>query len=439
MSLCRHACLAAALLAAGSCRRQDAPASPAPAANGAAERPPRIVFVLLDTVRSDHLAPYGYARDTMPFLSQLAAKGVVFEKAWAPSSWTPSSMASIFTGLWVNQHGVLIGYRATRKALKEGADQIQLNRIPQALETLPEAMRAAGYRTYGAADNVNIGRPMGFARGFDRFMMKSHGAVRDRVAKWKAELARRGSYFLYLHYIEGHGPYREPAKPGKTQIETNVDLYDAALTLLDSELETHLEALSLTGPGSFVVITADHGEEFWDHGGTGHDNQVYEELLRVPLIVYAPGLLRPGRVATPVTTIDILPTLREVAKAPPSARDQGISLLKTLRGEVSGPRTFYPMRWWEPSDVRLAKKAVVRERYKYILNLPEGREELYDLETDPKERKNLAGELPQVASDLKQSLRSFEHKAETYPREFAETVRLTREQAEELKALGYVQ
>jgi arylsulfatase A-like enzyme len=438
LPLGRHACLCAALISA-SCREPAAPAAAPTPTPASSERPARIVFVLLDTVRADHLAPYGHARDTMPFLSQLAAKGVVFENVWAPSSWTPSSMASIFTGLWVNQHGVLIGYRATRKALKEGADQLQLNRIPKALPTLPEVMKGAGYRTYGAADNVNIGRPMGFARGFDRFMMRSHGAVRDRVAKWKDELARHGSYFLYLHYMEAHGPYREPAQAGRSQIDLNVDLYEKALALLDSELRSHLEALDLTGPGSFVVITADHGEEFWDHGGTGHDNQVYEELLRVPLIIYAPGLLQPGRVSTPVTTIDILPTLREVAQAPPSPRDQGVSLLKTLRGEVRGPRTFYPMRWWEPSDVRLAKKAVVRERYKYILSLPEGKEELYDLEADPKERKNLAGELPQVASELKQSLRAFEHKAETHPREFAETVRLTREKAEELKALGYVQ
>src|SRR5262245_11834417 len=192
----RHrSALVAALVVFASCRGQEKPSARASAPSGEGDRPARVVFVLLDTVRADHLAPYGCARDTMPFLSQLAAKGVVFEKAWAPSSWTPSSMASIFTGLWVNQHGVLIGYRATRKALKEGADQLQLNRIPKALPTLPEVMKGAGYRTYGAADNVNIGRPMGFARGFDRFMMKSHGAVRDRVAKWKDELARHGSYF----------------------------------------------------------------------------------------------------------------------------------------------------------------------------------------------------------------------------------------------------
>ena len=428
--------LVAALLALASCRRDE---TSVPRVSAGSSRPPRIVFVLLDTVRADHLAPYGYARDTMPFLTQLAAKGVVFEKTWAPSSWTPSSMASIFTGLWVNQHGVLIGFRATRKALKEGEDQIQLNRIPDAAETLPEAMKAAGYRTYGAADNVNIGKPMGFTRGFDKFTMRSYGAVRDRVQKWKDELKRRGSYFLYLHYIEAHGPYREPPRPGKTQLQVNVDLYDKALTLLDNELRSHLETLELTQPGSFVVITADHGEEFWDHGGTGHDNQVYEELLRVPLIVYAPGRLEPRRVATPVTTVDILPTLREVAEAPPSPHDQGISLLRTLRGEVKGPRTFFPMRWWEPSDVRKAKKAVVHERHKLILSLPEGTEELYDLEADPKERKNLAAEQPQIASDLKQRLRRFEREAPTYPREFAEAVSLSREKAEELKALGYVQ
>ena len=429
--------LVAVLVVVACCRRGETPAPRHAAGGGAGERPARIVFVLLDTVRADHLAPYGYARDTMPFLSQLAAKGVVFEKTWAPSSWTPSSMASIFTGLWVNQHGVLIGYRATRKALKEG-DRIQLNRIPQAAETLPEVMKQAGYRTFGVADNVNIGKPMGFTRGFDRFTMRTQGAVRDRVARWKGALARSSPYFLYLHYFDAHGPYRVQPRPGQTRLEVNLEAYDAALLSLDAELRSHFETLGLH-QGAFVIITADHGEEFWDHGGTGHDNQVYEELLRVPLILYAPGFLEPRRVDTPVSTIDILPTLREVAQAPPGSSDQGISLLRTLRGEAIGPRTFYPMRWWEPTDVRLAKKAVVRDRYKYILNLPQGTEELYDLKADPKERTNLAAAQPRIASDLKQRLRTFEHEAPTHPREFAEAVTLSREKAEELKALGYVQ
>ncbi|HET7294465.1 MAG TPA: sulfatase [Vicinamibacteria bacterium] len=425
-----------AMLATAACGTPAPPAARPPGKGG--ERPARIVFVLLDTVRADRLAPYGYAKDTMPFLSQLASKGVVFEKTWAPSSWTPSSMASIFTGLWVNQHGVLIGYRATRKALKEG-ESIQLNRIPRTAETLPEVMKKAGYRTYGVADNINIGKPMGFTRGFDRFTVRSQGAVKDRVAKWKGELRRRGSYFLYLHYMEGHGPFRDPARDGKTQLEVNTEAYEAALRLLDGELRSHFETLGLLEPGSFIVIAADHGEEFWDHGGTGHDNQLYEELLRVPLILYAPGLLEPARVKAPVTTVDILPTLREVARAAPSPADQGVSLLKTLRGEATRTRTFYPMRWWDPSDVRKVKKAVVRERYKFILNLPEGTEELYDLETDPEEKRNLETERREIASELKQALRRFEHEAATHPREFAENVRVSPAQAEELKALGYVQ
>ncbi|HET7293074.1 MAG TPA: sulfatase [Vicinamibacteria bacterium] len=431
---------AAALLLSAACTRAPERGDQPRASASRAEPQPDIVFFLLDTLRADHVPAYGYPKRTMPFLSRLAERGVVFERAWAPSSWTPTSMASIFTGLWANQHGVLTGFRATQRALREG-DTIELNRVPAAAELLPEVLKRAGYRTYGAADNINMGPAMGLTRGFDRFFGRPDGGVRGRVRGWKQELRPGGGpFFLYLHYMDAHGPFKTSPRSGQTEIDATIEAYDAALGSLDEKIRYTFGTLGLEKRENLVVLLlADHGEEFLEHGGTGHGIKLYEELLRVPLILYAPGRLEPRRVAQPVSTIDVLPTLRELAGVPRGQQDAGVSLLATLRGEVKETRSFFPMRFWKPSNVRLARKAVVHGRHKYIVEQPVNTEELYDLEADPGERRNLAASEPALVAELRERLRSFERSAPSYPREFASKVPITRDQAEELKALGYVQ
>ena len=417
-----------------------APERPGAAASPArADRRPDLVFFLLDTVRADHLPVYGYPKRTMPFLSRIAERSVVFERAWAPSSWTPTSMASIFTGLWANQHGVLTGFRATQRALREG-DTIELNRVPAAAELLPEVLKRAGYRTYGAADNINMGPAMGFTRGFDHFFGRPEGGVRGRVHDWKQEM-KQGSepFFLYLHYMDAHGPFKTNPGPGQTAIDATVEAYDGALTSLDEKIRFTFGTLGLEQRDAVVLVLADHGEEFLEHGGTGHGIKLYDELLRVPLILYAPERLEPRRVAQPVSSIDVLPTFRELAAAPRGERDVGVSLLATLRGEVKESRFFFPMRFWKPSNVRLARKAVIHGTHKYIVEQPVNKEELYDLEADPGEHKNLAASEPTLLAELRERLRLFERSAPAYPREFADKVPISPAQAEELKALGYVQ
>jgi arylsulfatase A-like enzyme len=432
------AALALMLSACAPAPERTGAASPAPPATRRDQRPDIVVF-LLDTVRADHLSIYGYPKRTMPFLSRIAERSVVFERAWSSSSWTPTAMASIFTGLWANQHGVLTGFRATQRALR-GGDAIELNRVPQAAEVLPEVLKRAGYRTYGAADNINMGAAMGFTRGFDQFYGRPEGGVRGRVREWKQELKQgAGPFFLYLHYMDAHGPFKTNPRPGQPDIDAAVEAYDAALTALDEKIRFTFGTLGLEGRRVVVLVLADHGEEFLEHGGTGHGLKLYNELLRVPLVLYAPGLLEPRRVPQPVSSIDVLPTLREVAGAAPGERDAGVSLLATLRGEVEEPRTFFPMRFWKPTNPRLARKAVIHGRHKYIVEQPADVEELYDLEADPGERRNLAASQPALVSELRERLRRFERSAPAYPREFASRVPISREQAEELKALGYVQ
>ncbi len=431
--------LAAAILALSPSLWSCGPADLAPAPSTAPR--PNIVFFLLDTVRADHLGVYGYPRETMPFLARLATRGLLFERAYAPSTWTAPSMASVFTGRWVHEHGVLSGLAATRSALKRG-ETVALNRIPQELETLPELLARAGYRTFGAADNFNIGEAMGFTRGFAEFSAKDQGGLRHGkvVSEWRQRLLAGGPYFLYLHHMAAHAPYRrrapwyDPATPPERR---EVAAYDSNLSFMDEKIREVFEALGLDS-NAVLIVTADHGEEFGDHGSAGHGNTLYEELLRVPLVLFGPGRVPVGRVAGPVSPIDILPTLRELLGLPPSAQDAGRSLLGSARDGVEPNRALFPMRWDEFAPTPVIRKAVVTERHKLILTLPEGREELYDLAADPGERHNLARERPALVAALRAELDKMERSTRVASREFAPALEISKQRAEELRALGYV-
>ncbi|HJS59096.1 MAG TPA: sulfatase [Vicinamibacteria bacterium] len=419
----------------GSAMR-EAPGAPATASR------PNIVLLVLDAVRADHLGIYGYERETMPFLAGRAAGGLVFERAYAPSSWTPSSMASIFTGVWPHQHGVRTGFAATRNALKRG-EAITLNRIPSRLLTLPAMLKRAGYRTFGASDNFNVGDAMGFTRGFDEFSAKDQGGLRrgEAVREWREALLGGAPYFLYLHYMAAHAPYHkrapwyDPNTPGHRQ---SVAAYDSNLSFLDERIR-ELHELLAWDERTLLVVTADHGEEFRDHGGAGHTNTLYQELLHVPLVVCWPGRVDPGRIRTPVSTIDLMPSLREAAGQPPDARDQGRSLFETARGGGDPARVVFAMRWDEVGKDRSTKKAVVTERHKLILTLPEARVELYDLIEDPREKSDLSRHKAPLVAALRRQLDELEARTAVAEREFSPAVSFTRENAEELKALGYVQ
>ncbi len=400
------------------------------------------MLLVLDAVRADHLGIYGYERETMPFLASRAAAGLVFERAYAPSSWTPTSLASVFTGLWAHQHGVRTGFAATRSALKHG-EAITLNRIPDALETLPVMLKRAGYRTFGASDNLNVGQAMGFTRGFDEFSSKEQGGLRHgrAVQEWGESLRRGSPYFLYLHYMAAHAPYRkrapwyDPATPAHRE---SVAAYDSNLSFLDERIR-ELHELLAWDVDTLLIVTADHGEEFRDHGGSGHTNTLYEELLRVPLVVCQPGRAGVGRIRTPVSTVDLMPTLREAAGAPSSEADQGRSLFDTARRGGDPSRAVFAMRWDEVGKERSEKKAVVTERHKLILTLPEGRTELYDLADDPQEKRDLSRKKAPLVSALRRQLDQLEARTAVAERAYAPAVPITRKRAEELKALGYVQ
>jgi arylsulfatase A-like enzyme len=404
-----------------------------------APRRPNVVVVLIDTLRADHLPTYGYPRATAPFVDSLAHDGVVFESAWSTSSWTAPATASLFTSLYPQEHGVVHGLD------REGADGRRLvNRIPEDVQTLAEMFKAAGYRTLGVSDNAHVSRETGFDQGFDVFESGT-GATAERLHKWvrdhREEMASHQPYFLYVHYVEPHEPYL-PREPWHSEFARDghahptharfVNAYDSEIRSLDDGLARLYRACGWADD-TVVIVTSDHGEEFGDHGGGGHAHSLYSEVLRVPLVVHGvPGAIA-RRVDEPVSLVDVLPTLRELAGGAFDPRAEGVSLLPILRGGTGGfdRPLFAHLVQFETGRVW---EATVAGEWKRI-RLSDGRRLLFNLADDPREATDLSESLPSVSAALDRRDRAFAARRKDAPAP-VETL-VSRETAESLRALGY--
>ncbi len=404
-----------------------------------------VAVIVVDTLRADRLPFYGADEETAPFLASLAEKSVVFESAWTSSSWTAPATASIFSGLYPRSHGVRTGlYRY--KELKGLNRPTRLNRLPPAAETLPQFFRSLGYRTFAIADNMNACERMGFARGFDRFHTSRYeggDAVNAKLDEWADEiLGGDDPWFVYLHYMDPHEPYhkREPWFD-ETDETARFAAYDSEIGYVDERIRRAFEQLGL-GEDAIVVLVSDHGEEFGDHGGTGHTG-LHGEVTRAMLLFHLPSRDGPSptrRVAGHVSVVDVLPTLRELFGAQADSRSDGRSLARTLLSptEAVAPRAIFSMRSKEgkrPSEMR----AVVEGRYRAISLKPPGRFQLFDIEQDPGEQKNIAADLPEVTNRMHTLLRAFESRRPTYKRSFADPSEPDPDEEAALERLGYVE
>ena len=404
-------------------------------------RPANIVLILVDTLRADHLPFHGYAAPTAPFLSRLAAGGVVFTAAQSTSAWTAPATASLFTSLHPFQHNVDTGFMVTQQ-MREIGQEIRLNRLPRDVPTLPEVMKSAGYTTFGITANVNIGELMGFARGFDRFRHFPEDVPATdlalRAKQWERRM-RAAPYFLYMHFLDPHAPYRENAPwyaPGADEAASRVAAYDSEIRLVDSVIEDLYRTLGWDRNTLFILV-ADHGEEFGDHGGRGHGQTLFTEMLHVPFLVHWPGRLAPRRVAEPVGLIDVLPTLRDLAGAPAEPRDEGRSLRHLLEGGPVDPerRSLFAHLLRRDQGGRLLHSAR-RGRWKYIEGTS-GEPMLFDLAQDPRETVNMVTASPTLAGHLRTNVREAVRSSSKFAGGQATTV-MDPATAETLRSLGYV-
>lgn len=405
-----------------------------------------VVLVVIDTLRADHLSCYGYDETTSPFLDEIASKGVLFERAYSASSWTAPGTASIHTSMYPFQHGVVTGFAATKKA-GESNPTITLNRIPDEAVTLAEVLSSSGYSTFAVTDNLNICREEGFDQGFDNFEPyndKTAEVINERLAEWKDEITEASPYFLYIHYNDPHAPYlrrQQWYSQRESKTRSRISDYDSEINYVDAKLRDIFELFEWERyRNTIVMITSDHGEEFYEHGESGHGSNLHVETIHVPLLIYSPGDLKAGlRIAEPVSTIDILPTLRDLAGLPADSDDEGVSLVPlTLEGESSrGERHIlsHLLRTREEWRSDLLSRSVIWNNWHYIADVPQD-ERLYDMSLDGKEKDNIIEESLTTARSMRQYLEEFEASCRKLPQASVQ-VPLTQQRIEELKSLGY--
>ncbi|HUE29421.1 MAG TPA: sulfatase, partial [Verrucomicrobiae bacterium] len=427
---------------------------------------PSVLVVLVDTLRADQLGCYGAAPSPSPVVDRLAAGGLVFEHAVAQSSWTMPSVATLFTGLHPRSHG-LIGPSAD--AAGAASDP---GFLADTLPTLAERAEAAGVTTVGVSGSPIVSRATNLARGFETFVefgwdrarndWPPAAAVNARFLAWLER--NRGLRFLaYLHYMDPHDPYtppaslRPPAPPGvrsaiaagqvdglarqvnapggsplaAVEVEHLRQLYDAEIRAWDAALGTLLDALAAHGlaDSTIVVLTADHGEEFQEHGRLKHRIHLYDELLHVPLVIAGPGI-RPGRVAEQAQGIDLFPT---VAALLGTAAPHGLPGHDLLAARPETPAISETLYGLMPDGTTTPIVSLRTAEWKLIHAPALGRYELYDLRRDPGEREDRFGNAAEGAA-LAARLAEWETTAPAPPRAEGSDPAL----GEKLRALGYV-
>lgn len=409
---------------------------------GAQDRP-NVVLIVADTLRADALEPWGAPEGTSPATARMASESVLFSRAYAQASWTRPSVATILTGQYPSQHG------ATHK----------MSILPDKTYTLAEALRSEGYWTAAFTTNINVTPVFNFQQGFDEFTylepafyfgatesatgLSAYKLLRLVRERWfadriyfqhyyqDAEVVNRAvhawleqnppePFFLFIHYMDPHDPYFEIPYNGHGVARVNDpdpaperaaelrELYLQDVRYLDDHLGPLWERLRALGllERSVVVFTADHGEEFQEHGGWWHGTTLYEEAIHVPLLIHRPREPWAGRkVPAVVRTVDIVPTILNAvgAEVPPTVAGR----------DLFGPDSENDPILYAEEDLEGNRLAAIRiGRWKLIEANPDNPRglqpiELYDLEADPGETRNLAGEEKRKVAELRARLESF--------------------------------
>lgn len=398
-------------------------------ATGRTSLPVGVVVITLDTVRADRLSPYGFMDVTLPALERLAREGAVFEHASTVAPMTLPAHTSLLTGLLPPNHGV-----------RDNADPP----LDDVHTTLAEILRGQGFDTAAFVASVVLGPERGLQQGFTHYdsvpanerqgpdaMQRRANEVMDHAIRW-IDSVGTNRFLLWTHLYDAHRPY-DPPQPFRSTY--GHDPYVGEIAFADSQIGRLLEALDQRKllDRVVLVVAGDHGESLGDHGERDHGVFVYQEVLRVPLMIRAAGL-KPRRVGEVARLTDVLPTVLELLGLP-SPRVDGVSLLELMNGNQGGPEldayseSLYPERLgWSPLY------ALRQGRFK-LIDAP--RPELYDLDVDPFEKQNIYDDRRSVAQGMTVHLNEIAKGRERSQRPLGETAVSPEVQAR-LAALGYV-
>ncbi|MCB9916366.1 MAG: sulfatase [Planctomycetes bacterium] len=431
-----------------------------------------VVLILIDTLRADRLSSYGYGVETSPSMDALAARGVRYDHAYSSSPWTIPSTASVLTGMSPPEHG--LGFTASYY-------------LADSITTLAETFQAAGFTTGGIATNPLISPSRNFTQGFESFEVTNWSKsfkVDEPIEAWlRANVDKQ--FFYYIHYTDPHYPYlvtdesraavgareepadllpnslanllpkwyADPSQPVQPLLDTNAyhsKLYDAQIMDVDRSIGRVLALLAELGvaDNTIVAVTSDHGEEFLDHGWSGHHAQLYDESVRVPLMLAGPGVPVGETAEVRVENRWLGGTLLRAVGVDVPAGFDGPDLLRGLDALAAAPPAVFQSnsQGWSANLAEHRahehgmQHAVLQDDWRLIWRNDNGRDvpemNLYDLSRDPGSLNDLSQEQPERVEALRMSIR---HWIDESSARRPELVPATAGTTELLKGIGYIQ
>jgi len=466
----------AGLAGVGIQAESGVPAPPHREVVSSTDRDINILLIVADALRADHLGCYGYPRETSPAIDALAREGVLFLNCYVQASWTKPSIASLLTSLYPSIHSAT----DTRHLLPESAD------------TLAEQLQESGYITYGLVNNPVVDSGFNFHQGYDFFddyqMMDKiyetalrelpySGTIKNilsgltgrqfdyfdrddirtslkRILPW-LDRYREQDLFMFLHFLDPHAPYSPPPPydriflpEGKDDVSRDIALYDGEIRFIDDQIKILFDRLKSWDlyDKTLIIFTSDHGEAFGEHGDFLHGHTIYQDQLKVPLIIKFPDGPAGRIIGQTVRSIDISPTILDYLGVKTDSKLEGVSLMSLLRkgDQAELAKTIYIEL--DNFNGRFSLRGVIRDnRWKLILTESsslrdiekDGPLELYDLEKDPGENENVLELKPETAGNLRELLLRYRNYSEEN-RLFAPQTELSGERMRQIRALGYM-
>jgi len=422
---------------------------------GTAADRPNVILIIIDTLRADHVGHHGYSRPTTPNLDEFAAQAFTFKNAITPAPWTSPAIASLFTA----QYPYVLGY---------DSDVVMLDNTALCLA---EVLRNNGYKTKGVISHIYVSAELGFDQGFESFdedNAQGHGHVSSPSVTDKGIAfieKHENEFFLFLHYFDPHCDYilhdgydyypeydgpltsgqpiqdlREKA-PGMSADDVRYleALYDSEISFTDQHVARflgHLKELDLYEK-CLIVITADHGEEFLERGDywIGHTKTTYQELIHVPLVIKLPGQKKGKVLEEYVSLIDLMPTILSAVDLdlPEGYEHDGHPLTLSHDAPIKTRPVFSETQRWG------THRSVIVDGYKLLYDIKARETYLFNLKLDPSEKEDLAEDDADKVRELWPRLNKWDYDMRLKRTKFvSQRPRLTKQQREQLKSLGYI-
>ncbi|MFB0562462.1 MAG: sulfatase [Candidatus Lokiarchaeia archaeon] len=420
---------------------------------------PNIILISIDALRADHLSCYGYHRNTSPNIDRLASQGVLFKTAFSQATWTLPSHASIFLSQYVWRHKV----------------DCREKRLDNSFTLLAEILKDRNYTTCAFVSGGFLLSRFGFDQGFEIYDDRIPGrrgryeisSYINKLLSWLESVKSR-KFFLFIHTCNVHAPYNPPSpysdlytKEHYERIKTSkgirlkklnaskltleeidyiIAVYDAGINYVDEQLGKIFEKLDQLSidDNTIIILTADHGEAFGEHGTLSHGHKPYIEEVHVPLIMKGPRIPTNIIYENYVQHIDIVPTILEILNIRQRKKMQGRSLLALMKNcEIKGDfKTYSFGQAGKKPQIRFSMSLRTKE-WTYIMNQRRP-DELYDRINDPKEQNNIIEKRPLIAKKLKKELEDFIALTSEAEPQVAEKMHIDEELKESLKSLGYL-